>query len=297
MAASTCSFRTNLALIQLSTLPASLPVRALGMEAEMERGRGSVPIQTPFCCLFTRLEKWEVNKQVLVFNCGPLIALPSSVLECSTPPFTVRHFDNLSFNFSTSFCLSSFCNSFGIHLFFPSLTSPFESPVAELETVWRAVLSIWYFAGASPRDSRVYRSSSNCLYIKVKTPPSITAGLLLKTEWQRRPTLTLIWCRFNCMFIPPVQCRLSFIALLILQKQFCTSKNEGNKIHKSVSNLYNPGCSRFLCAVQTYSLAGKYKLNLLVGNFKKPQTQQRDAAGERSRWWWCPDGTRGGRVL
>lgn len=39
---------------------------------------------------FTSQESGEVNKQVLVFNCGPLIALPSSVLECSAPPFTVH---------------------------------------------------------------------------------------------------------------------------------------------------------------------------------------------------------------
>lgn len=39
---------------------------------------------------FTSRESGEVNKQVLVFNCGPLIALPSSVLECSAPPFTVH---------------------------------------------------------------------------------------------------------------------------------------------------------------------------------------------------------------
>lgn len=36
---------------------------------------------------FTSQESEEVNKQVLVFNCDPFIALPSSVLECSTPPF------------------------------------------------------------------------------------------------------------------------------------------------------------------------------------------------------------------
>lgn len=49
-----------------------------------------MPIQTSFHWLFTSQESGEVNKQVLVFNCGPLIALPSSVLECSAPPFTVH---------------------------------------------------------------------------------------------------------------------------------------------------------------------------------------------------------------
>lgn len=161
MAASTCSFRTNLALIQLSTLPSSLPVRTLGMEAEMERGRGSVPIQTSFCCLFTRLEKWEVNKQVLVFNCGSLIALPSSVLECSTPPFTVRHFDNLSFNFSPSFCLSSFGNSFGIHLFWLHL--------------FKALLQNW-----KPSDVPFYRFGILQACIVFIAPPQTACILRLK---------------------------------------------------------------------------------------------------------------------
>ena len=54
---------------------------------------------------FASQESGEVNKQVLVFNCGPLIALPSSVLECSAPPFycaSTHRSDNLSFNFSLS---------------------------------------------------------------------------------------------------------------------------------------------------------------------------------------------------
>lgn len=104
-----CPFSSNLASIQPSTLIASLPVRASGLEGAIERGRGRVPIQTLFHWLFTSQESGEVNKQVLVFNCGAFIALPSSVLECSTPPFycpSARHSANLSFN-SSPLCVSS----------------------------------------------------------------------------------------------------------------------------------------------------------------------------------------------
>lgn len=102
-------FSSNLASVQPSTLIASLPVRASGLEGAIERGRGRVPIQTLFHWLFTSQESGEVNKQVLVFNCGAFIALPSSVLECSTPPFfcpSARHSANLSFN-SSPLCDSS----------------------------------------------------------------------------------------------------------------------------------------------------------------------------------------------
>ena len=104
-----CPFSSNLASIQPSTPIASLPVRASGLEGAIERGRGRVPIQTLFHWLFTSQESGEVNKQVLVFNCGAFIALPSSVLECSTPPFycpSARHSANLSFN-SSPLCVSS----------------------------------------------------------------------------------------------------------------------------------------------------------------------------------------------
>lgn len=87
-AANTGALFSNLALVQLSTLIVSLPVRALGLVGEIDWGKGRLPIQTLFCWLFTSQESGEVNKQVLVFNCGPFIALPSSVLECSTPPFS-----------------------------------------------------------------------------------------------------------------------------------------------------------------------------------------------------------------
>lgn len=69
---------SNLAPAQLSTLIVCPP---LGLGGEIGRGRGRVPIQTLFCCLFTSQESGEVNKQLLVFNCGPFIALPWSVLE------------------------------------------------------------------------------------------------------------------------------------------------------------------------------------------------------------------------
>lgn len=40
MAANTGALFSSLAPVQLSTLIASLPVRALGLEGEIERGRG-----------------------------------------------------------------------------------------------------------------------------------------------------------------------------------------------------------------------------------------------------------------
>lgn len=81
---------------------------------------------------FTSQESGEVNKQVLVFNCGPLIALPSSVLECSAPPFTVHlpaalitSCSNSLSQHQLSFCLSPLSNSFAIHFFLNVSASAF----------------------------------------------------------------------------------------------------------------------------------------------------------------------------
>lgn len=146
---------TSVALfLQFGTRPAfysdciSPPVRASGLEGEIYSEGGRVPIQTLFHWLFTRQESGEVNKQVLVFNCGPFIALPSSVLECSTPPFyrpSADHSANLSFSFPSPLCVSS---------------SPFVLPRSAINPPSSSSVFIFpspphlFFGPHSPRRSR-----------------------------------------------------------------------------------------------------------------------------------------------
>lgn len=202
-------FHSGLALVQLSTPIASPPVRALGLEGEIEASEeGRVPIQTLFRRLFTSQESGEVNKQVLVFNCGPFIALPSSVLECSTPPFfpSICPSPSLTSLLYVSARLLSWRPAINSpsSVFFSSCPSPEPSP--------RLFLIFFYF---EPRWS-CFNHLMMCHYAAIDLRARVwewtvfTASILDLNPYRtnrisggrRCPALTWwMWCRFHYVHI------------------------------------------------------------------------------------------------
>lgn len=94
-----------LALVQLFTLIASIPVRALGLEGEIERGRGRVPIQTLFRWLLQAMRVGKLISRYWFLTAARLLLCPRACWSAPLHLFSV-HLPITSANLSLNSSLS-----------------------------------------------------------------------------------------------------------------------------------------------------------------------------------------------